>query len=99
MITGYPWYDQIEPEIRSVVILLRNNGWNTVCSCGHRMYVDISLQNMDQIEELATFLKGNGYDDIVIQGELHTGDGLWNRRCTVYMTMNAFLNRHSGSIF
>ena len=35
------WYDQhIEPEIKSVVKALRENGINTVCSCGHDMYIE-----------------------------------------------------------
>lgn len=37
------WYDKvIERPIRPIVELLRNNGWNTVCSCGcvGGMYVE-----------------------------------------------------------
>ena len=34
------WYERvIEEPVRDVVRLLRNNGWNTECSCGHQMYV------------------------------------------------------------
>ncbi len=34
------WYEEwIEQPIRDVVKLLRDNGFNTECSCGHEMYV------------------------------------------------------------
>jgi len=34
------WYDNIEKPIRKIVKLLRDNGFNTTCSCGHEMYVE-----------------------------------------------------------
>lgn len=34
------WIDNIEEPIRDVVKLLRDNGFNTTCSCGHEMYVE-----------------------------------------------------------
>jgi len=38
----FPWYENaIEPEIRELVYRLRNSGINTVCSCGHEMYVQV----------------------------------------------------------
>ena len=34
------WYkDNIESEVRGVVRLLRDNGVNTECSCGHKQYI------------------------------------------------------------
>ena len=33
------WYEEIEPEVRDLVRYLRNNGINTECSCGHKMYI------------------------------------------------------------
>lgn len=37
------WYKTaIEPRIRPIVKLLRDNGINTTCSCEHEMYVDAS---------------------------------------------------------
>jgi len=34
------WYKEyIEEDIRPLVKLLRENGFNTECSCGHDMYV------------------------------------------------------------
>lgn len=38
------WYDEnIEEGIRDVVKLLRDNGFNTTCSCEHKMYVEGNL--------------------------------------------------------
>lgn len=34
------WYEEfIEEPIRDIVKLLRENGFNTECSCGHDMYI------------------------------------------------------------
>jgi hypothetical protein len=35
----FDWYKCIEEPVRELVLLLRNNGFNTECSCGHEMYV------------------------------------------------------------
>jgi hypothetical protein len=36
------WYEEnIEEPIRDVVKHLRDNGFNTECSCGHEMYIQI----------------------------------------------------------
>lgn len=37
------FYDDIEPEIRDIVRVLRDNGVNTTCSCGHQMYVEAEI--------------------------------------------------------
>jgi len=34
------WYDSIEEPIRDVVKLLRDNGFNTMNSCGHEMTIE-----------------------------------------------------------
>ena len=41
------WYDQIEEPVREIVKLLRNNGFNTTCSCGHEMYIEGDLPGAD----------------------------------------------------
>ena len=33
------WYECIEEPIRDLVFRLRNNGFNTECSCGHEKYI------------------------------------------------------------
>ena len=37
------WYFEIEEPIRELVRVLRNNGINTTCSCGHEMYVEADV--------------------------------------------------------
>lgn len=46
------WYERmIEPEVRELVRLLRNNGINTVCSCGHDMHVEADYMCDESIKE------------------------------------------------
>ena len=78
------WYSQIEPEIRDLVRLLRNNGFNTTCSCGHEMTIDVDLlNNLDNAERLANFLQDQGIQNFKIEAELYAGNTLWTRRCTL----------------
>ncbi len=38
------WYEKnTEKEVRPFVKELRNKGFNTTCSCGHKMYIDLDL--------------------------------------------------------
>jgi len=37
------FYDSLEPEIRELVRVLRDNGINTTSSCGHKMYVEADV--------------------------------------------------------
>lgn len=37
------WYNNIESGIREVVKLLRDNGFNTTCSCHHDMSIEGDL--------------------------------------------------------
>lgn len=62
------WYNQIEKPIRELVRLLRNNGFNTVCSCGHKKYIQMEwyIGNND-INQLYNLLCENGYSNF----ELH----------------------------
>lgn len=79
------WYSQIEPEIRGLVKLLRDNGFNTTCSCGHEMTIELVLGNhLDEVERLANFLVENGYKDFRISVEVYVpNDGYWDRRATI----------------
>jgi hypothetical protein len=46
------WYEKkIEPEVRELVRLLRNNGVNTTCSCGHEMFIEASYIPDESIME------------------------------------------------
>ena len=55
------WYDCIEPEIREIVRLLRDNGFNTYSSCGHEMYVQLDIICGAELDELHNLLHNNGY--------------------------------------
>ena len=78
------WYDNIEEPIRPLVRLLRNNGFNTFCSCGHEMWVELDLKNdLSIAEDLARFLQAHGYKKFKIDAELFAGDCLWVRRAHV----------------
>lgn len=46
------FYDKIESSIRPIVKALRDNGINTLCSCGHGMW--IQCETYDATEELIT---------------------------------------------
>ena len=76
----------IEKSIRDAVRLLRDNGFNTVCSCGHKMYVDIELVgHMDKVERMTNLLLENGYKTFKIECTLQVpSDGFWIRRATIH---------------
>jgi hypothetical protein len=70
------WYtDYIEKGVRPVVKLLRDNGFNTVCSCGHEMYVDSEYYRDDELHALDELLFNNGYRNYSIACELERIDG------------------------
>lgn len=37
------FYENIEEPVRDIVRVLRDNGVNTTCSCGHKMYVEADI--------------------------------------------------------
>lgn len=64
------WYKQIEEPVRELVKLLRNNGFNTFCSCGHKNplpYVQMEWYAREDIQKLYSLLWDNGYKNF----ELH----------------------------
>jgi len=62
------WYeDVIEEPIRDLVKLLRDNGFNTECSCGHEMYVQCQYLVDGEIQRLHKLLFDNGYRDYTIE--------------------------------
>jgi len=81
------WYQNIEKPVRKLVKLLRNNGFNTTCSCGHEMFIELELgNNMDEVEKLASFLWENNYSGFKIDCKLEVPkDGFWLRRATIYL--------------
>ncbi len=55
------WYErEIEEPIRPLVKLLRDNGFNTVFSCGHEMYCESEYCGQD-LTRLSELLSENGY--------------------------------------
>jgi hypothetical protein len=71
------WYDKyIEEPIRDLVRLLRDNGFNTECSCGHKMYVQCQYITDDgAIARLDKLLYSNGYCDYEISMILIRSEG------------------------
>lgn len=64
------WYNQIEEPVRALVKLLRNNGFNTTGSCGHKNplpYVQMDWYAHDDIQRLYDLLWDNDYKNF----ELH----------------------------
>jgi len=64
------WYNQIEKPVRELVKLLRNSGFNTICSCGHKNplpYVQMEWYAPEDIKRLYNLLWDNGHKDF----ELH----------------------------
>ena len=35
----FEWYNNIEEPLKELVFILRNNGFNTESSCGHKKYI------------------------------------------------------------
>lgn len=51
------WYKEtIEEPIRDIVRLLRDNGFNTECSCGHEMYVQCQYVRNHDMKRLSDLL-------------------------------------------
>lgn len=77
------WYDTIEPEIRHIVKLLRDNGFNTECSCGHEMYVQIQPVHEGFIQQLDYCLFNAGHRDYHLQLDVTREQGFLSQTLTV----------------
>jgi len=70
------WYEEyIEEPSRDIVKLLRNNGFNTTCSCGHDMYVENHFIIDGEIKRLDDLLFNNGYRNYEITVWIKRVDG------------------------
>lgn len=72
------WYEAwIEEPIRPIVKLLRDNGFNTECSCGHEMCVQCQFPKTDsgELMRLDELLYNSGYKDYLIIVEIRRIDG------------------------
>ena len=50
------WYVHIEKDLRELVFLLRNNGFNTECSCEHEKYIQCQYIPDGEIMRLLNLL-------------------------------------------
>ena len=63
------WYDQIEQPVRSLVKLLRNQGFNTTCSCGHDKTIQLEWYGFEgEIHKLCSLLLENEYEKFELHG-------------------------------
>lgn len=77
------WYKEyIEDPIRDLVKLLRENGFNTECSCGHKMHVQCQIIPDGELQRLHNLLFEH-YKDYTIDIHLECNDGFW----TSYMNI------------
>jgi len=85
------WYERkIEEPIRSVVKLLRDNGFNTVFSCGHEMYCESEYYGED-LTRLSDLLSENGYS----QFEIIVRTGINKKGCK-YARFRIWLPKTNG---
>ena len=77
------WYNEyIEEPIRHLVKLLRDNGFNTECSCGHKMYVQCEIIPDGELQRLHNLLFEH-YTDYEIDIHLECIDGCWRTNLNV----------------
>jgi hypothetical protein len=70
------WYEKcIEPYIRSLVRLLRDNGINTESSCGHDMTVYCQIITDGFIQHVDNLLFNEGYRNYTIEINIDRVDG------------------------
>lgn len=70
------WYEEhIEEPLRDLVRELRNNGFNTECSCGHEMYVQVQCLDTGEVGRLDRFLFNLGLRDYVVELHLTREEG------------------------
>ena len=70
------WYkENIEPGITEEVKLLRDNGFNTECSCEHKTYVQCQYLLDGEIKRLHDLLFNNDYRDYTINVNIKVVNG------------------------
>lgn len=80
------WYEEmIEPGIRSIVKLLRDNGFNTVSSCEHKMQVDIDFLPDGEIQRMHNLLYNQGYRDYTLIFKLEVREGHQYPDCLIQL--------------
>jgi hypothetical protein len=73
------WYDtNIEKPIRKIVKKLRDNGINTISSCGHEMYVECNtFDPSHEIDTIYNVLVPMGIKEYEINVNVHFMKGWW----------------------
>ncbi len=83
-----PFIDDLDARIRDVVLMLRDHGFNTFCSCeggnGHSFerptvqmeYDGLAMNDMDQAAYLHSVLLDNGRERFEIRISWRTFDGM-----------------------
>lgn len=80
------WYERnIEPEVRDLVRLLRNNGYNTFRSCGHDEWISFAVEDPKEAWTLMLFLRERNYENFEIHFEIHVGKKEWSQTMTLYL--------------
>jgi len=83
------WYEErIEPGIREVVRLLRDNGVNTESSCEHQMDVQFQIVDAEGIKRVDYILYNAGYRDYLIESFHKRIDGHLYSSASVYFPVN-----------
>jgi hypothetical protein len=81
------WYEEfIEPEIRDIVKILRDNGINTESSCGHKMWIQFQVLD-NEVMKVDKLLCNLGYRNYLIEYNLERSDGYLNSTATIYFEM------------
>lgn len=69
------WYEEnIEEGVRDLVKLLRNNGFNTECSCHHDMYIQCQFMLDGELMNLHNLLCNNGYENYEVTVQIKCVD-------------------------
>lgn len=74
------WSEHIEPQIRPWVMMLRNNGINTTCSCGHDMYIEFDILDGSQITQVDYLLYNAGARNYEIECHIIRENGHLTQR-------------------
>lgn len=81
------WYEQIEEGIRDVVKILRDNGFNTTCSCHHDMEVMVNMFHDGEMMRLHNTLYNSGFANYALQWCMNVEDGkIIGEWCSVRIT-------------
>jgi hypothetical protein len=71
------WYEEnIESGIRGAVKLLRDNGFNTTCSCEHDMVIIGTYGDPVDLDRLHALLLHEGYKDYTVTVQLSVMNGI-----------------------